>query len=225
MKKGIIALAACVFALCFALVGCGGSGSDAKAAWVGSWDLIEMEENGEVTSADDLQMLKDLGLEVYFEVNEDGTCKLMLLGEGMEGTWEAKSATEATFTLEQQTIKATIADSKMVMEQDGSNSKLTFQKGQPKQTPSASSSAASTASSSSSSSAESTSAQSASAESTSASAESASAESTSASAESASAESASASAESASAESASASSASAESASASSASASSASAQ
>ena len=126
MKKGIIVgLFACVFALSLALVGCGGG--DVKAAWVGTWDLSEMEENGEVTSSDDIQMLKELGLTVQLELKEDGTGALVLFGESMQGKWEAKSATDATFTYEGQTINMKIADGKLTMEQN--NSKLTFVKG------------------------------------------------------------------------------------------------
>ena len=128
MKKGIIVgLFACVFALSLALVGCGGGGGDVKAAWVGTWDLSEMEENGEVTSSDDIQMLKELGLTVQLELKEDGTGALVLFGESMQGKWEAKSATDATFTYEGQTINMKIADGKLTMEQN--NSKLTFVKG------------------------------------------------------------------------------------------------
>lgn len=130
MKKGIIvALFACVFALSLALVGCGGGGGggDAKAAWVGTWDLTEMEENGQITGSDDIQMLKDLGLTVNLELKDDGTGALVLFGEAMDGSWEAKSATDAAFTYEGQTIDMKIADGKLTMEQNGS--KLTFAKG------------------------------------------------------------------------------------------------
>ena len=127
MKKGlIVGLFACVFALSLALVGCGGGG-DVKAAWVGTWDLSEREEDGEVTSSDDIQMLKELGLTVQLELKEDGTGALVLFGESMQGKWEAKSATDATFTYEGQTINMKIADGKLTMEQN--NSKLTFVKG------------------------------------------------------------------------------------------------
>ncbi len=133
MKKGIIALLACVFALSLSLVGCGGGGGnsgDAKAAFVGTWDLVEMEENGEVTGSDDLDMLKALGLDVYLELNEDGTGALMLFGEAMEGTWEAKSATDGTFTIEGEAVDMKIASDQLTMEQSGS--KLTFAKGEPR---------------------------------------------------------------------------------------------
>ena len=144
MKKGIIvALFACVFALSLALVGCGGGGGDVKAAWVGTWDLTEMEEGGQVTGSEDIEMLKGLGLTVNLELKEDGTGALVLFGESMDGKWEAKSATDATFTYEGQTINMKITDGKLTMEQNGS--KLTFVKGTAS---SASASAASAASAS-----------------------------------------------------------------------------
>ena len=130
MKKGIIALLACVFALSLALVGCGGGGGggDVKSAWIGSWELVELEENGQVTTSDDIQMLKDLGLTVTLELNEDGNSALVLFGEATNGTWEAKSTTEGTFKIEDQAVDMKIADGKLTMEQNGS--KLTFQKGE-----------------------------------------------------------------------------------------------
>ena len=145
MKKGIIALMACVFALVMgvALVGCG-SGSDPKAAWVGTWDLTEMEENGEVTGADDLEMLKALGLDVYLELNQDGTGALVLFGEATEFSWEAKSSTEASFTMDGQTAGMKLTDGNLTIEQSGS--KLTFQKGEARSASAASSAASSEAS-------------------------------------------------------------------------------
>ena len=149
MKKGIVALLACVFALSLALVGCaGGGGGDVKAAWIGSWDLYEMDENGQVTSSDDIKMLKDLGLTVTLELNEDGSGALVLFGESTKGTWEAKSATEASFTAENQTISMAIADDKLTMEQNGS--KLVFQKGEAASSSSAAASESASASSASS---------------------------------------------------------------------------
>ena len=161
MKKGIIALLACVFALSLSLVGCGGGGGgDAKAAWTGTWDLVEMEQDGEVTGSDDLEMLKSLGLDVYLELNADGTGALVLFGESMDGSWDAKSATEASFEIEGQKVDMKIADGKLTMEQNGS--KLTFAKGEARsssaESASASASAASESASAASSSASSSSA-------------------------------------------------------------------
>ena len=153
--KGLIAaLVGCVFALSLVLVGCGGasSGGDnasAKKAFVGTWDLVEMSQDGETTGSSDLETLKSLGLEVYVNLNEDDTVALVMFGEAVQGTWEATSATAGSITLNDQKVNMTLEDSKLKFEQEGAS--LVFQKGEAKPTPSTSSSASSTASSSSSS--------------------------------------------------------------------------
>ena len=81
-----------------ALTGCGGGGAtndkDAKEAFVGSWKLAGMVSDGEEATADDIAMLDAFGMSVGLNVNEDGTCALIMFGEPLDGTWEAKSATE-----------------------------------------------------------------------------------------------------------------------------------
>ena len=155
MKKFAVIVLAVVIA-CFTLVSCGGSN------YVGKWELEEMSSTG--------MTLKDnfLGIPVaimfQFEFKEDGTGALVLFGESMDGKWEAKSATDATFTYEGQTINMKITDGKLTMEQNGS--KLTFVKGTAS---SASASAASASAASASASAASASAASASGSSSSAS--------------------------------------------------------
>lgn len=149
MKKGIIAALACVFALSLALVGCsGGTSANDKAAWVGTWDLYEMDDNGTVTSSDDIELLRSLGLDVYLELNEDGTSSLVLFGEAAEGTWEAKSATEATITISGEQINLTIQDEKIKMTQNDQT--LVFAKGEPRTSDASASADASSASSASS---------------------------------------------------------------------------
>ena len=124
-KAGIIAVLCCVFALCASLVACGG-GTDPKAAWVGTYDLIEMNDNGTITSQDDLEMLKALGVEVNAELNSDGTAAISMMGEKLEGTWEVSSASAGKITIEGQTIDMTLNGDKLVMSQN--NQTLTFQK-------------------------------------------------------------------------------------------------
>lgn len=137
MKKRLMCvLVACVFALTLGLVGCGGgAGGNADSAaaaeaFAGTWDLVGMEENGDVTSAEDLQTLRDLGMDVYLQLDEDGTASLVLFGESMDGTWEAATTTSATITMENQGVNATIDGGTLTMEQDGA--KMTFEKGEPR---------------------------------------------------------------------------------------------
>ena len=127
MKKvGIIAVLCCVFALSMALVGCGGSASDPKQAFIGTWELIEMNDNGTITSQEDLELLKSLGIEVTAELNEDGTASINMMGEAMTGTWEASSATAGKITIEGQSVDMTLDGDKLSMSQN--NQTLTFQK-------------------------------------------------------------------------------------------------
>ena len=143
-KKVLIAVFACVCALCVALVGCTDEKAAAKAAFSGTWDLVELTQGEEVTSSQDLDTLRNLGLEVFLNLNEDNTAALVMFGEALDGKWEATSKTEGTLTLEDQTITMKIADSKLTLEQQGS--KLTFQKGQAKSVPQPSSSSSASAS-------------------------------------------------------------------------------
>ena len=125
MKRKLLvcALVACAMTLCLALTGCGGGGAtndkDAKEAFIGSWKLAGMVSDGEEATAEDIAMLDAFGMSVGLDVNEDGTCALIMFGEPLDGTWEAKSATEATFTIDGSPITATIADGKLKMDEDG----------------------------------------------------------------------------------------------------------
>lgn len=135
MKRKLLvcALAACAMTLCLALAGCGGGATndkDAKEAFIGSWKLAGMVSDGEEATAEDIAMLDAFGMSVGLNVNEDGTCGLILFGESLDGTWEAKSATEATFTIDGSPITATITDGKLQMNDDGYA--MTFERGEVK---------------------------------------------------------------------------------------------
>ena len=146
-KKGVLALLSCMFALCLALAGCGGSAGNnettGKAAFTGTWDLIEMSQDGETTGKDDLESLKSRGYEVFLNLNEDGSAALVLFGEATEGTWTASSATSGSLSLEGQQINMTIEDSKLKVEQEKTT--LVFEKGEAKEVPSQSESVSSSA--------------------------------------------------------------------------------
>ena len=136
MKRKLLvcALVACAMTLCLALTGCGGGGAtndkDAKEAFIGSWKLAGMVSDGEEATAEDIAMLDAFGMSVGLNVNEDGTCALVMFGEPLDGTWQAKSATEATFTIDGSPITATIADGKLQMTEGGYA--MTFERGEVK---------------------------------------------------------------------------------------------
>ena len=104
----------------------GGSSADAKKAYVGSWKLTGMTENGEAISQDDMALMEAFGMTVSLTVSEDGNFELMYFGESQKGTWEAKSATEASFTVEGDTVPATLKDGKLTLSESGTE--LIFEK-------------------------------------------------------------------------------------------------
>ena len=76
--------------LVFALTACsgGGGGAASKPSPVGTYTLSGMEEDGEATSQEDLDLLASLGLTVTLDIKEDGTGSINLFGEEMEFTWD-----------------------------------------------------------------------------------------------------------------------------------------
>ena len=109
MKRNrfVLALAA-VVAVCLALVGCSGSGGggDPTKAFLGTWDLAEAPD----LTSEDIDLMKALGIYCYVDLQDEGKAELNLMGEPLEGTWEAKSASECDITFEGETVTATLED-------------------------------------------------------------------------------------------------------------------
>ncbi len=123
MKSKLKALGVVAFALalCFALVGCGGGDkADLKKAVIGTWELSEFTD----ASEDDLAMMKAFNLTVEATFAEDGTFKLGMFGETMDGTWDAKSADKVSLTIEGDSVDATIKDGVLSIEVDGEGMKF-----------------------------------------------------------------------------------------------------
>lgn len=123
---GRIVLACVLAMLCLGLFACSESSADAKKAYIGQWKLVEMTENGEAVAAEDMAMLDSMGMTIDLTVNEDGTFDLTFFGESQKGDWEAKSATEATFTVEGDSVPATLKDGKLTLSE--SDVSMTFEK-------------------------------------------------------------------------------------------------
>ncbi len=119
----IMAALACACALCLAFVGC--SSPDYTKNFSGDWKLVGIDSDG--ATDNDIALLEAFGVSVGLTLNEDGTASLSMFGESMDGTWKAKSATEAELTLDSDTITATLADEKLKMEADGNS--MTFERG------------------------------------------------------------------------------------------------
>lgn len=100
-KKSVLAFLTCVLALAFALTGCSSGGKDPKANFVGSWQYSGGTLDGEELT------------------DEDGTGTLDLFLEVVDLKWEAKDATTATVTAEDESHDLKLKDDKLVLEVDG----------------------------------------------------------------------------------------------------------
>lgn len=142
-KMRIAAVLCCAFALCLAMVGCGGSAkvdeaTAAKEAFAGSWDLTSMSQDGDTTTSEDIQTLAALGMKVTLSLNDDGTGQLVVFDGTMSGTWEAIDATTATATLDGQSVDMAIDENgELTLSESGST--MTFKKAKAASSDSASS--------------------------------------------------------------------------------------
>ena len=116
-KLGV--LVCCVLALCLglALAGCDGEEAS-KKAFAGEWQVVDMEQDGEITTADDMALLRSLGLDVILSLNDDLSASLSIFGSKGEGTWQPETSTKATFVLDGQDIEMTIEDDQLTLVQN-----------------------------------------------------------------------------------------------------------
>ncbi|MDI9590288.1 MAG: hypothetical protein QM302_04520 [Acidobacteriota bacterium] len=108
--RGLVMLAACAVFACLMVAACGNASEavDYGEAFVGTYEICEMTEDGEVTGADDLKLLSSAGLHVYLDLDADGTGVLELFGRSMSGTWEASGSKKATITIDGQAVDMTL---------------------------------------------------------------------------------------------------------------------
>ena len=87
--KKLLAVAACVAALCMGLVACTGNSSSSSAAssasaeiqveYPGTWELASTRDaEGHTMTSDELKALEEMGLPVFLNLNEDGTATFCL---------------------------------------------------------------------------------------------------------------------------------------------------
>ena len=92
LKAKIIAAAVCAMALCVALAGCAGGGTNSgndATNFQGNWVLSGGNNVGQELKAEDIDAMNQMGLNVYMQLNEGGNAVISLFGENVDGTWEA----------------------------------------------------------------------------------------------------------------------------------------
>lgn len=106
-KLGLIAAAILSLAFCFYLSGCGkGVSSEAVESLSGKWEInsVESEDEAQQTSAADASLMRQMGLSVTLELNEDGTASMDVFGEVSEGEWTAKEANSGVLSIKDQKV-------------------------------------------------------------------------------------------------------------------------
>jgi hypothetical protein len=75
---------------------------------------------------DDIAAMEAFGMNVVLDLNEDKTAVLDVMGEEISGTWEAKSSTELTLTIEGSSVTGKLNGEELTIAVDGEE--MTFQK-------------------------------------------------------------------------------------------------
>lgn len=121
-RKSLLAILVCCFALCvaMALAGCGDSKADYSKNFTGDWEISSMVDAEEDIDADTLDFMKAMGLNCTLTLKEDKTASIDLFGEVSEGTWEPKSASECSVTLEGNSMNGKLDGEKLTFTDDTS---------------------------------------------------------------------------------------------------------
>lgn len=112
MKPKLIALGLSLALAVFSLIGCGSTVSSSGGAqtasgsmatnqtFPGVWEAIELSQGERFITTEQLDSLRNLGMNIYLELKNDGGLSLRLFEDTEQsGTWETISATEASATL------------------------------------------------------------------------------------------------------------------------------
>ena len=117
MKRKLLTLIL-ITVMVFSLAACKGSGKS-KPSPVGTYNISALVEDGEETTAEELEILKEMGLDISLELKEDKTGTIQLFGEEIEITWD-----NDYINLEGESIPYTFDGTDLVIEQE--DSKMVF---------------------------------------------------------------------------------------------------
>lgn len=149
--KKLLAVTACVAALCMGLVACTGNSSSSSAAssasaeiqveYPGTWELASTRDaEGHTMTSDELKALEEMGLPVFLNLNEDGTATFVIFNVPLSGTWEKVDATTLSLTIDGEYAAATYEEGLLFIL--AGDSELGFTRSDPREVPAAGSDAA-----------------------------------------------------------------------------------
>ena len=128
MKK-LAALALVAIATCFAFT-LSACGEDYSKNFQGEWTAIEVaavdqSDEEAVETASMFNLVMNVGMSIDLNLNEDGTCEMIVASQTTTGTWKAQSATECEIVIDDaQAEKVTLEGDNLVILD--SNVEMTF---------------------------------------------------------------------------------------------------
>lgn len=124
--KKPVSLCASVVLACLLMVGCGRKTEEYRAAFVGTWEIVELTNDGALTTLEDMAAIKANGLDVYVDLREDGTSELDTFGSKVAGTWEVTGKDRAKMSMREQSIDMKLDNDMLELVQDAQS--ITFKK-------------------------------------------------------------------------------------------------
>ena len=117
IKKSALALMACILALAFALVGCGGSKADPEEAFLGSWKISGGELEGKEFDEETLDAMEDWGINCIIIFEEDGEGQIDLYNHVSDIAWKIKDDGTVKIKADGVSFKATLKDGELTLKE------------------------------------------------------------------------------------------------------------
>ena len=93
----------------------------------GTWALSSMKDtDGKSVSAEDIKLLKSVGMYCTLTLSKNGKAKLDIFGDVMSGTWKAKSKSKGAITIDGDSVNMTLKGKTLTMANNGAS--LVFRK-------------------------------------------------------------------------------------------------
>lgn len=135
MRRMRIATLAIAAALAAMLGACGGGATDGvdipsleslEAGFVGTWEIESATSTDGDITADDIEAMNDLGMNVTVDLGDDGTMLIDVFGDQTTGTWEIKDENTLTLSVEGEPLDAPVEDGMLTLSYEGQT--MTFEK-------------------------------------------------------------------------------------------------